>query len=84
MTDEEDSAGICLRGQVRRELFALGFVIGEADFDQAVVGEGLIESGEDGFGDPIVADVDDGFEFLGAGFEFAEGWFVHVRKRKRE
>jgi hypothetical protein len=49
-----------------------------------VVGKGLIESGEDGFGDPVVADVDDGFEFLGAGFEFAEGWFVHVRKRKRE
>ena len=84
MTDEEDSAGICLRGQVRRELFALGFVIGEADFDQAVVGEGLVEGGDQGVGDALVADVDDGFEFLGAGFEFAEGWFFHVWKRNRE
>jgi len=50
MTDEEDSAGICLRGQVRRELFALGFVIGEADFDQVGVTEGFLEQ----IGDALV------------------------------
>ena len=84
MTDEEDSAGICLRGQVRRELFALGFVVGEADFDQTMVGESLIEGGDQGLGDAVMADVDDGFEFLRAGFEFSEGRLVHGRKRKRE
>ena len=84
MSDEEDLAGTCTRGQFSGELFAFGLVVGEADFDQAVVGEGLVEGGEEGVGDAIVADVDDRFEFLRAGLEFAEGGLVHAWKRKRE
>ena len=58
-------------------------MVGEADFDEAMVGEGLVEGGEEGVGESVVADMDDRFEFLGAGFEFAQGRLggsVHAKK----
>ena len=64
MSNEEDLAGVGAGGQLGGELLALGFVVGEPDFDQSVVGESLIERGDDGFGYTLVSDVDDGFEFL--------------------
>ena len=84
MSDEEDLAGVGARGQVGGKLLALGFVVGEADFDQSMVGEGLVERGNHGIRDSVVSDMNDWLQFLGPGFEFAESWFVHVRKRKRE
>lgn len=75
MADLEDWAGIGAGGEFGRESFALRFVVGEADFNQAMVGEGLAEGGEEGVCYAFVSDVDDGFEFLGAGFEFAQGGF---------
>ena len=82
VADEEDLAGLGAGGQFGGEGFAFRFVVGEADFDQAVVGEGLVEGGGQRVGDAIVSEMDDGPEFLGAGFELAQGGFglVHAKK----
>lgn len=72
MTHEEDLSGVRARGQVSRELLSLRFVVGEADFDQTVVGQSLIEGGEEGLAHAIVSDMNDGLELLGAGFQFAQ------------
>ena len=82
MADLQDEAGTGAGGQVGGEFFAFGLVVGEADFDQPVVGEGLIESGGQGVGDAVVAEMDHGFEFLGARFELAQGGFRcgHAKK----
>jgi len=64
VADKEDLAGTRAHSQAGGELLALGFVVGEPDFDQSVVGESLIERGDDGVGYTLVSDVDDGFEFL--------------------
>ncbi len=73
MADEEDSPGIGAGGQFGGQGFAFRFVVSEADFNQRVVGEHLVEGGDDGIGDTVMADVDNGSEFLGARFEFAKG-----------
>ena len=75
MADQENLAGAGAGDEFGGEFLALWFVVGEADFDQAVVGEGLVEGGEEGVCDAFVSDVDDGSEFLGAGFELAQGGF---------
>jgi hypothetical protein len=57
-------------------------MIREADFDQSVVGECLVERGKELFGHPFVPDVDDRLEFLRPGFEFAECGCVHAENLK--
>ena len=84
MADKKDLAGIGAGGEFGGQGFAFGFVVGEADFDQTMIGQSLIERGENGIGHGIMSDMDDGFEFLGARFEFAELGFVHEWRRKRE
>lgn len=74
MAHLEDGARTGLDGESGGKLFAFRLVVGEADFDQAVVGQGLIEGGEQGWGHAVVSDMDDGFDFLGARFEFAQRW----------
>lgn len=72
MANEEDRTGGSADGQISGQLFAFGFVIREADFDQTVVGQCLIEGGEEGLAHAVVSDMNDGFELLGAGFQFAQ------------
>lgn len=84
MADEQDLAGIRASGEVGGQRFAFGFVVGEADFDQTVIGERLVEGGEEGVGDAVVTDMDNRIEFLRPGFEFAESGFVHALNLKSE
>ena len=84
MADEEDRARIGAGGEFGGKLLALGFVVGEADLDQAVVRQRLVQRGNDGVVHACPADVKNGIKPLGAGFEFAHGRFFHAMKRKRE
>ena len=84
VADKEDLAGVGASGEFGGEWLAFRFVIGEADFDQPVIGECLIERGNDFVGNAVVANMDDGFELLRSGFKFAEGGFVHAENLKSE
>ena len=82
MTDEENFAGVGACGEVGCELLPFGLMIREADFDQSVIGERLVERGNERLAYAIVPDMDDRLEFLRPGFEFAECGFVHAENLK--
>ena len=65
-------------GEIAGQLFAFGFVVGETNFDQAVIGERPVEGSEESVGDAVVTEMDNRIEFLRACLEFAEGGFVHA------
>lgn len=72
VADQEDNAGACFFRKLRGKLLALVFVGGEADFHQAVIGQRLVEGGQERVGDAVEPDMDGRFESLRAGFEFAD------------
>ena len=55
------------------ELFFLGFVVVELDFDEGVVCEGAVDVGDGCGGGALSAYLDEGFEGVGASPEFAFG-----------
>jgi len=53
-------------GELGGKLFALGFSVGEADPDEAVVGQRLVQRGNDGVVHASAVDVKSGIKFLRA------------------
>lgn len=80
--DEQDLAGGRALRECGGQLFPLGLVVGEADFDEAVVGERLIDGGDECIGHAVVPYVDHRSEFLRTCFEFAQARFAHMENLK--
>ena len=66
---------ICFGGEFFGEGFAFLFESFEADFQNLVQVELLFKGGEELGGCSGFAEPKDGFEELGAAFEFAKAWF---------
>jgi len=81
---KEDLTGVGAGGEFGGESLAFRFVVGKAHLDQAVVAEHLVERRNNCLGHAFVSHMDDGFELLRPGFEFAECRFVHAENLKRE
>jgi len=75
VADLLDEEGVCFGGQFFGEGFAFLFEAFEADFQDLVQVELLFEGGEELGGGSGFAKSEDGFEELGAAFEFAEAGF---------
>lgn len=75
VADLLDEEGICLDCDFFGEGFAFLFEAFEADFEDLVQVELLFEGGEELGGGSGFAKSEDGFEELGAAFEFAEAGF---------
>jgi hypothetical protein len=75
VADLLDEEGVCFRGEFFGEGFAFLFEAFEADFQDLVQVELLFEGCKEFTGRSGFAKSKDGFEELGAAFEFAEAGF---------
>ena len=71
VADEVDDVGPGGFCDLLGELFFLGFVVVELDFDEGVVCEGAVDVGDGCGGGSLPAYLDEGFEGVGAAPEFA-------------